>query len=147
MHLPLAALRTLVRAPGAVEDSYWPQVCIEDIDGQYTSTVLAALPAFGSISINHHGRRNDVLRSQKIKSMRVSSQLHRTSHGVLCRIPMHCNGLNRIQVDDSSGTRREPLQSPVRPSTYVTRIALTAAVDDALASECWLPSSQRGSPT
>ncbi|KDO22884.1 hypothetical protein SPRG_12021 [Saprolegnia parasitica CBS 223.65] len=65
LDVPLATLRTRVRTPGAVEDSHWLQVCIEAIDGRYTSTVLAALPVvFGSISIDHLGRlNNDVLRT------------------------------------------------------------------------------------
>ncbi|KDO19700.1 hypothetical protein SPRG_14778 [Saprolegnia parasitica CBS 223.65] len=58
---PLAALWTLLATPDALDAKHWPQVCVEEIDRRYTSTVLAALPLFRSIRIKNIERLNAML--------------------------------------------------------------------------------------
>ncbi|EQC35339.1 hypothetical protein SDRG_07051 [Saprolegnia diclina VS20] len=59
----LAALWTLLSTPSEYEAKHWPQICIEDINGRYAPTVLAALPVFRSIRINNLGDLDYVLQA------------------------------------------------------------------------------------
>ncbi|EQC27115.1 hypothetical protein SDRG_15123 [Saprolegnia diclina VS20] len=148
---PLTALRTLLLTPGALDDSHWPQVCIEDIDGQYTSTVLTALPAFSSISVDNLDRLNGVLGTiypataiihfaakwgYKITSIRVSSNVHHMD--VFGRMLVHCNNLSSIRTEVH--TWDAPFAAAIACAAQsVTRIEITAAYNNAFASESWLP--------
>ncbi|KDO25794.1 hypothetical protein SPRG_09089 [Saprolegnia parasitica CBS 223.65] len=154
----LTALRTLVSTPRALHAGHWPQVCIEDIDGCYTATVLAALSVFGSVRMHHLSRLDEVLRAtssepgadgsatiafaakwgHKIKSIRLTAWREHNIN-VLVPILCLCTGLDYIIVHAAEADPRI-LEAVACTTPFVTRMYLTCFGGKVVACESWLAS-------
>ncbi|KDO18563.1 hypothetical protein SPRG_16115 [Saprolegnia parasitica CBS 223.65] len=159
----LVAFRTLLVTPNVLNIKLWPQVCIEDIDLRYTSTVLAALPIFRSIRIAELARLNatllgrciqddppsppshDRFRRQvghKVDSMSVTSCEQKRGMDKLQRILRLCTGLRHV---DCTTFESAPmfLNVVVHAVPHVQRLAycsLNLSDDDAISPcEPWRP--------